>query len=200
MSFEVADYLINLKGKPYLPVAGRIAAIRSQHDSDQYSIETEALTINVEEGYAIFRATIRKNGIVLGTGTKYEDKRGFPDYIEKAETGAIGRAAAGSGFGTIYALEDFDEGERLADAPVHRIRQNPPAKPPSKPVDDRKREYKELARKAVNLAGLSNLEDAKVPQAVKELFREHLPQEASTREWPNEMDLDRMIDIFSGNA
>ena len=197
MSFEVADYLISLKGKPYLPVAGRIAAIRSLADSDQYSIETEALTINIEEGYAIFRATIRKNGVILGTGTKYEDKRGFSDYIEKAETGSIGRAAAGAGFGTIYALQDFDEGERLADAPVHTNNQKTPAKVPNKAPDERKRVYRQMARQVVDLAGYKDVDDANVPQTLKSLYRKLLPEISEQREWPIDKDLEEMIAILS---
>jgi hypothetical protein len=111
-----ADYLINLKGKPYLPVAGRIAIIRSENKP--YSIKTTPLQIDMEQGFAVFQAEVWLDGILLGMGTKQESKRDFPDFVEKAETGAIGRALAISGFGTMYALQDFDEGERLADAPV----------------------------------------------------------------------------------
>jgi hypothetical protein len=111
-----ADFLINLKGKPYLPVAGRIAIIRGE--AKPYSIKTTPLQIDMEAGFAVFQAEVWLDGILLGMGTKQESKRDFPDFLEKAETGAIGRALAISGFGTIYALQDFDEGERLADAPV----------------------------------------------------------------------------------
>jgi len=111
-----ADYLINLKGKPYLPVAGRIAIIRNE--KQPYSIKTTPLQIDMESGFAVFQAEVWLDGILLGMGTKQESKRDFADFVEKAETGAIGRALAIAGFGTIYALQDFDEGERLADAPV----------------------------------------------------------------------------------
>lgn len=121
-----ADYLINLKGKPYLPVAGRIAIIRSENKP--YSIKTTPLQIDMEQGFAVFQAEVWLDGILLGMGTKQESKRDFPDFVEKAETGAIGRALAISGFGTMYALQDFDEGERLADAPV--------TVKPKKPVGD----------------------------------------------------------------
>jgi hypothetical protein len=43
----------------------------------------------------------------------------FYDYIEKAETGAIGRVLAMCGYGTLQAPE-FDEQDRLVDAPVER--------------------------------------------------------------------------------
>lgn len=111
-----ADFLINLKGKPYLPVAGRIAIIRSEQKP--YSIKTTPLQVEMELGFAVFQAEVWLDGVLLGMGTKQESRRDFADFVEKAETGAIGRALAIAGFGTIYALQDFDEGERLADAPV----------------------------------------------------------------------------------
>ena len=51
--------------------------------------------------------------------SKKETEVGFPDYIEKAETGAVGRALAMCGYGTLQAPE-FDEGERIADAPIEK--------------------------------------------------------------------------------
>ncbi len=43
----------------------------------------------------------------------------FSDYIEKAETGAIGRALAALGYGTQFAPE-FNEEHRIVDSPVER--------------------------------------------------------------------------------
>ena len=64
------------------------------------------------------KATIKDMlGTVSATARKKETEIGFPNYIEKAETGAIGRALAMFGYGTLQAPE-FDEQERLADAPV----------------------------------------------------------------------------------
>jgi hypothetical protein len=45
----------------------------------------------------------------------------FSVYIEKAETGAIGRVLALCGYGTLQAPE-FDEQDRLADAPVEKAK------------------------------------------------------------------------------
>jgi hypothetical protein len=58
-------------------------------------------------------------GTVIATARKKETEIGFPDYIEKAETGSIGRALAMCGYGTLQAPE-FDEQERLADAPIEK--------------------------------------------------------------------------------
>jgi hypothetical protein len=52
---------------------------------------------------------------------KKETEIGFPDYIEKAETGAIGRALAMCGYGILQAPE-FDEAERQADAPIEKAK------------------------------------------------------------------------------
>jgi hypothetical protein len=41
----------------------------------------------------------------------------FPDYVEKAGTGAVGRALAAIGYGTQFAPE-LDEQHRIVDAPV----------------------------------------------------------------------------------
>jgi len=65
---------------------------------------------------AIIKDTLER---VIATAHKKETKIGFPDYIEKAETGAVGRALAMCGYGTLQAPE-FDEGERIADSPVEK--------------------------------------------------------------------------------
>ena len=60
-------------------------------------------------------------GRIIATARKKETEVGFPDYIEKAETGAIGRALAMCGYGTLQAPE-FDESDRLADTPVEKTK------------------------------------------------------------------------------
>lgn len=52
-----------------------------------------------------------------------ETKKNFPDYIEKAETGAIGRTIAMCGYGTLQAPE-FDEEDRVADAAMEKQNAN----------------------------------------------------------------------------
>ena len=52
-----------------------------------------------------------------------ETEVGFPDYIKKAETGAVERALAMSGYDTLQAPE-FDESERLAYAPIENKQAN----------------------------------------------------------------------------
>ncbi len=98
----------------YLPVAPRIAWFRREHPD--LSIITKAV---LSANKAVVMKAIIKDatGRVIATARKKETEIGFPDYIEKAETGAVGRALAMCGYGTLQAPE-FDEGERLADAPV----------------------------------------------------------------------------------
>ena len=71
------------------------------------------------KGYARFRATISDGKGGRATGTKSECAASFPDYIEKAETGAIGRALAALGYGTQFAPE-LNEEHRIVDSPVER--------------------------------------------------------------------------------
>src|SRR6266567_1277454 len=75
-------------------------------------------------GYARYRAVVTDGNGGRATGTKSECAASFPDYIEKAETGAIGRALAGLGFGTQFAPE-LNEEHRIVDAPVERIQAMP---------------------------------------------------------------------------
>jgi hypothetical protein len=108
--------LLDLRGKDYLQVAHRLVWFREEHPT--WSIETEPLAI--QSDYAIFVARVKdENGRLISTGTKHETKHGFFDFIEKAETGAIGRALALCGYGTQFAPE-LDEEERIVDAPLQR--------------------------------------------------------------------------------
>lgn len=107
--------LLNLRGKEYLEVKMRLVWFREERPD--WAIETELLSVTSESAYA--RATIKDhNGRVVATSHKFEDKRGFADFIEKSETGAIGRALALCGFGTQFCADELDEGERIVDAPV----------------------------------------------------------------------------------
>jgi hypothetical protein len=106
--------LLDLKGKDYLQVAYRIVWFREENPKAQ--IQTDF--IQLSENHAIAKATILdQNGSLLATAHKLETSSGFPDYIEKAETGAIGRALGLVGYGTQFT-NDLDEGGRLADSPL----------------------------------------------------------------------------------
>ena len=125
--FNPSDFTIDLKGKDYLPVAARVKWFRTIHP--QGTIETNEVCVDLDRpftkssvkvfGYARFHATVRDaEGRILGQGTKTENAANFFDYVEKAETGSIGRALASAGFGTELD-QDLDEG-RVVDAPRER--------------------------------------------------------------------------------
>jgi hypothetical protein len=114
MSFDPKRYVIKVQGgREYLPVSARLIWFRSEHPD--WGIVTEAVEIDLEKQYAIFRASIfNEEGRLIATATKREDVRGFGDYIEKAETGSVGRALVLCGYGTQFAPE-LEEGGRFAD-------------------------------------------------------------------------------------
>jgi hypothetical protein len=72
------------------------------------------------KGYARYKAIVTDGKGGRATGTKSEKAVSFPDFIEKAETGAIGRALAALGYGTQFTGDEFDEQHRIVDAPVER--------------------------------------------------------------------------------
>ncbi len=117
---------LNLKGKDYLQVAHRLVWFREEYPEG--SITTEF--VKLEETYAIAKARIFfDGGSLMAVAHGREDAKHFPDFIEKAETKAIGRALALCGFGTQFAPE-LDEEDRLADSPTIRPRlNNDPVKP-----------------------------------------------------------------------
>lgn len=96
--------------------------MRSEHPV--WTIETQPVEINTEKKYVIFRAMVKdESGRVIATATKAESRNGFTDYLEKAETGAVGRALALCGYGTQFAPE-LNEAHRIVDAAVKRDDQN----------------------------------------------------------------------------
>lgn len=115
-SFDPGRHLTTVSGKDYLEVKWRLVWLRSEHPDAV--IETELVTHS--NGEAIFRALVSIPGGGSATGWGSEDAQGFGDYIEKAETKAIGRALAALGFGTQFCA-DFDFGAsvgRVVDSPV----------------------------------------------------------------------------------
>jgi hypothetical protein len=107
--------LLNLKGRDYLEVKFRLVWFREDHPD--WSIETEFLSIDAHSACA--RAVVKDaTGRVIATSHKTESESNFPDFMEKAETGAIGRALALIGYGTQFCADELDEGERIVDSPV----------------------------------------------------------------------------------
>ncbi len=149
MTFNPIDHLMQIKSKQgssdYLPVQWRLVWFREV--CPQGTIETEELEYDTEKecsveafvwnpdkkrsekiikmakGYARYRAIVTDGKGGRATGTKAECRASFEDYGEKAETGAIGRALAGLGYGTQFAPE-LNEEHRIVDAPVDRAVNN----------------------------------------------------------------------------
>lgn len=116
--FNPRDHLMNLKGKDYLQVLWRLVWFRE--DKPLWCIDThlEQLTDN----HAVFSAKIfDENGIQKSAGYGSESIKDFRDYIEKAETKAVGRALAMLGYGTQFApeMDECEDGkDRIVDSPV----------------------------------------------------------------------------------
>jgi hypothetical protein len=100
----------------YLEVKWRL--VWSREKFPHGVLTTETILLDWEKGIAIYKATAAdsEGGIAAGTGT--ETRKGFEDFVEKAETRAIGRALAALGIGTQFVGEELSEGEHVADAPV----------------------------------------------------------------------------------
>lgn len=77
-------------------------------------------TVRHDKGYARFRAIIDDGKGGHAEATKTETAASFPDYTEKAETGAVGRALALLGYGTAFTGDELNEEHRIVDAPVER--------------------------------------------------------------------------------
>lgn len=118
----IAGMMMKLKNKDYLPVAARILWFRGDHP--EWGIEREIVEIDHQANYAIVSVCIRnEDGRILSQATKREDKREFADYLEKAETGALGRALAYLGYGTLSpeddtsAMDGGGKASRMVDSP-----------------------------------------------------------------------------------
>jgi hypothetical protein len=142
-NFNPNEHLVQLKSKAgsqdYLPVQWRLVWFRSvcpqgTIDTEEVfvdldrEVEAEAFVWNAEKrrsekvikqakGYARFRAVVTDGKGGRATATGSEAAVDFPDYIEKAETKAVGRALAALGYGTQFAPE-LGENHRIVDAPV----------------------------------------------------------------------------------
>jgi len=111
----VGEGILNLKGKDYLQVAHRVVRFRNMNPDATFYQEVEQVgdtwyvKCTIAEGYDV-RATAYKEVKFGGKGAAAQ----YP--LECAETGAIGRALALCGFGTLSG--DLDESDQLADSPL----------------------------------------------------------------------------------
>ncbi len=122
--FDPAKYLVNLNGRgEYLEVKWRLLWLRTEHPDA--IIETEM--VRYEDADALFKARVSIPGGGSATGWGSESAGDFRDFLEKAETKAIGRALAALGYGTQFCQDhEFGGGTiiggngqmRIVDAPV----------------------------------------------------------------------------------
>lgn len=116
VGFDPSRYLTRINGNDYLEVKWRLVWLREMHPDA--SIRTEL--VHHDERQAIFRAevSIPEGGSATGWGS--ESPGDFRDFLEKAETKALGRALAALGYGTQFC-PDFDFGaadNRVVDSPI----------------------------------------------------------------------------------
>lgn len=114
-NFRASRYLTKLDGKDYLEVKWRLLWLRTEHPDAVIATELE----KHEGGMALFKAKITLPGGGEATGWGSETVSDFGDYIEKAETKALGRACAAMGYGTQFC-DDFNFHDKPVDAPVKR--------------------------------------------------------------------------------
>lgn len=127
--FNPKEHLIDLKGKDYLQVMWRLVWFREEKPAWCIDTRLEQLT----ENHAVFSAKISdENGGQKASGYGSESIKDFRDFIEKAETKAIGRALAMLGYGTQFAPE-LDEGERIVDSPATRRKASAKPETPAPP-------------------------------------------------------------------
>jgi hypothetical protein len=115
--FDPTRHMRQLRGRggnsDYLDVKWRLVWLRSEHPDAQ--INTEHVTITAD--MAIFRAHVSIPGGGSATGYGSETARDFGDFIEKAETKALGRALLALGFGT-QSAQEFGEDEVTETVPA----------------------------------------------------------------------------------
>lgn len=155
--FDARSKVRKLSGRgnaEYLDVKWRLVWMKSEHPDASY----ETTLIERSEKFALFRATVwywlTRDGDILphrveATAHGSETSGDFGDFIEKAETKAIGRALNMLGYGAVWMPED---GEAMAEAPVERQQSSngrqqptqPPAKDPPAQLSPEEQEQADL--------------------------------------------------------
>jgi hypothetical protein len=152
MAPKANSQLMDIKGKAYLKVPGRVEMFREDHPLGVITTELVHL-----EPRVIVRAVIHgADGTMIASGygtapmigkgeSTWRDKE-----IEKAETAAVGRALGFAGYGTLAAFAD-DDRDNLADAPIEPPRQTTNGKPAGGITVEQATDL-EIAAKAANVS------------------------------------------------
>lgn len=144
--FQPNKHLMKIKqgesAADYLPVQWRLVWFREQCPDGQITTELVHLDLDREtseegwkwddalrkkvkvtrtaNGYCVFKAIVNDGKGGIATAHKSEKAASFPDFMEKCETGAVGRALAMLGYGTQFTGEELSENHRIVDSPVKR--------------------------------------------------------------------------------
>ena len=130
--FDPTPYLRQLHGRgragggDYLDVKWRLLWLRKEHPDAE--IVTEL--VQHDPQMAIFKATVIVPSGGKATGYGSETASDFPDFIEKAETKAIGRALNALGYGAQFGESQPPEDPVPDRAPAQHGRQVAPAARP----------------------------------------------------------------------
>src|SRR5688572_29223050 len=127
--FDPTPYMRQLRGRggqgqEYLDVKWRLLWLRREHPDAE--IVTEH--VQIDDRIAIFKATVTLPSGGKATGYGSETAGDFGDFIEKAETKAIGRALNALGYGAQFGVRGDDDPAASAA---------PPAAPPRTPSPPR---------------------------------------------------------------
>ncbi len=168
--FDPTPYLRQLRGRgggDYLDVKWRLLWLRKEHP------DAELITEMVEhdQQMAIFKATVTLPTGGKATGYGSETANDFPDFIEKAETKAIGRALNALGFGAQF-------GERGDETPTVPAARPGAERPASRPV------AQTAAPVPLNRAAQTSRPAARAESVPTEPVREPVQAPAQLRERP----------------
>jgi hypothetical protein len=108
----------------YLPVAWRLVWFRQENPKGK--VDSTPVTIDQASGFACFECYVEREDGGSARMHGSETAGDWKDYIEKAQTKAVGRALAALGYGTQFTDQEFDEGERIVDIPITKASSSDP--------------------------------------------------------------------------
>ena len=172
-------------------------------ETDRYKIETDILRL--EDNFAVVRATVSVldetgNPSRSATAIKREDKTHFPDFLEKAETGSVGRALGMLGYGTQFAPE-FDEIEakleaRVVDSP-QTVRAIEPAREPARAEPRAETAAEPASRPSLASIGMKSGSTLGPPTNKRKPTDEPTPPPRATQQVSNaELDVDDGLEEY----